>query len=53
MKVKKVLLLTAAALLVYALVVHPTELGDGVRSVLGWITDGIDAVVTFLRSVAT
>ncbi len=51
MDVKKALLLTAAAVLVYTLIVHPTQLGDGVQAVIGWITGGIEAVIAFFRSV--
>lgn len=51
MKPKKVILLAAVAVLVYALIAHPTQLGDGVQSILGWIGDGLGAVVDFMRSV--
>ncbi len=44
------LLLIAAAVLVYTLIAHPTQLGDGVQTVLGWITDGIGSVVSFFKS---
>lgn len=50
MNVKKALLLGAAAVLVYTLVVHPTQLGDGVQSIFGWVGDGIEAIGAFLRS---
>jgi hypothetical protein len=50
MKVKKILLLTAGAVLVYTLIVHPTTLGDGVQSIFGWIGDGIQAVFAFFQS---
>jgi hypothetical protein len=51
MKAKKVVLLAATAVLVYALIVHPTMLGDGVQSILGWVGDGLGAIVDFMRSV--
>lgn len=50
MKPKKVLLIVAAAVLVYTLVVHPTSLGDGVQTIFGWIGDGIESIITFLKS---
>lgn len=50
MNVKKVVLLAAAAVLVYSLIVHPTQLGDGVQTVFGWIGDGIQSIFTFIRS---
>jgi len=52
MNPKKVVLLVAAAVLVYTLIAHPTQLGDGVQAILGWITDGIEAIIEFLRSAA-
>lgn len=53
MDIKKALLLTTAAVLVYTLIAHPTQLGDGVQEVLGWLTGGVEAVVAFLRSIVT
>jgi hypothetical protein len=49
--VKKVLLLVAAAVLIYTLIAHPTQLGDGVQAIFGWITDGIAAIGDFLKSI--
>lgn len=49
--VKKVALLVVAAVLIYTLIVHPTQLGDGVQTVLGWIGDGVDSVVSFFKSI--
>jgi hypothetical protein len=51
--VKKVLLLVAAAVLVYMLLAHPTQLGDGVQTVFGWITDGISAIGAFFKSAVS
>lgn len=51
MKAKKVLLLSATAVLIYALLVHPTMLGDGVQQLLEWVGDGLGAIVDFMRSV--
>lgn len=50
MNVKKVVLLAAAAVLIYTLIAHPTQLGDGVQTIFGWIGDGIDSIFTFFRS---
>ena len=51
MKPKKVILLVATAVLVYSLIAHPTQLGDGVQQLLSWIGDGLGAIVDFMRSV--
>jgi hypothetical protein len=50
MKPKKVLLIVAAAVLVYTLIAHPTQLGDGVQTIFGWIGDGVESVIAFLKS---
>ena len=50
MKAKKVLLLTAAAILIYTLIVHPTQLGDGVQTIFRWVGDGLESIITFLKS---
>ncbi|MFC4858590.1 hypothetical protein [Actinophytocola glycyrrhizae] len=50
MKPKKVLLLAAAAVLIYTLIAHPSQLGDGVQAIFGWIGDGLEAIITFLKS---
>lgn len=50
MNVKKILLLAAAGVLVYTLIAHPNQLGDGVQTVFGWIGDGIQSIFTFVRS---
>jgi hypothetical protein len=50
MNVKKVVLLAAAAVLIYTLIAHPEQLGDGVQTIFGWIGDGIDSIFTFFRS---
>jgi hypothetical protein len=52
-KAKKVLLLAVAAVLIYTLIAHPTQLGDGVQTILSWIGDGLNAIVDFMRSVVS
>jgi hypothetical protein len=49
--VKKVVILVAAAVLIYTLIAHPTQLGDGVQTILGWVGDAVEAVLDFFRSV--
>lgn len=52
-KAKKVIPIVVAAVLVYTLVAHPTQLGDGVQTIFGWIGDGLGAIVDFMRSVTS
>lgn len=53
MDIKKALLIIGAAVLIYTLIAHPTQLGDGVQTIFGWIGDGLDSIVAFLRSAAS
>ena len=50
---KALLILVAAAVLVYTLIAHPTQLGDGVQTILGWVGDAVEAVIDFFRSVVS
>jgi hypothetical protein len=51
--VKKAIILVAAAVLVYTLIAHPTQLGDGVQTILGWVGDAVEAVIAFFRSIVS
>ncbi|HWM06194.1 MAG TPA: hypothetical protein VNP92_27940 [Actinophytocola sp.] len=51
MKAKKVIILAAVAVLIYTLIAHPTQLGDGVQTIIGWITGAVEAVVAFFKSI--
>ncbi|TCO56547.1 hypothetical protein [Actinocrispum wychmicini] len=51
MNVKKIVLLAVVALLVFYLVTQPQQSANAVHSVLGWLKDGADAVITFVKSL--
>lgn len=51
MDVKKVVILVAAAVLIYTLIAHPTQLGDGVQTILGFVGDAVEAVIAFFQSI--
>lgn len=48
---KKAVLLSVVALLLFALLTDPAGLANGVQTVLGWLQDGAVAVITFVKSV--
>jgi hypothetical protein len=50
MKPKKILVIVGAAVLIYTLLWHPSQLGDGVQTIFDWIGNGFDAIITFLKS---
>lgn len=51
MGVKKLVAIAGVAVLVYSLIVYPTQLAEGTRATFGWATSAIEAVISFMRSV--
>lgn len=51
MNVKKVLVISGAALLVFFLVTQPVQSAALVTSILNTLQDAAEAVITFVRSV--
>lgn len=51
MDVKKVLILTGAALLVFFLVTQPVQSAGIVNSIITSLREGAEAVITFVRTV--
>lgn len=48
---KKFLIVGVVALVLFFLISKPHESADAVQSALGWLQDGADAIVTFVRSL--
>lgn len=51
MNAKKVISLAVVALLLFLLITQPTQSAEGVQTVLGWLQDGAEAIITFVKSV--
>ncbi len=51
MNVKKVLIISGAALIVFFLVTQPVQSAALVTSILNTLKDAAEAVITFVRSV--
>jgi hypothetical protein len=49
--VKKIVTFAVVALLLFYLITQPTQSAEAVQAVLGWLKDGADAVITFVKSV--
>lgn len=49
--VKKVLIVGVVALVLFFLISQPHESADAVQQAFGWLGDGADAIVTFVRSL--
>jgi hypothetical protein len=48
---KKIILLAVVALLVFYLITQPTQSANAVHTVLGWLRDGADAIILFVKGL--
>lgn len=48
---KKILIVAAVALVLFFLITKPTQSADVVHDILGWLRNGAEAIVTFVRSL--
>ena len=51
MNAKKLVMLAVVALLVFYLITQPHAAANGVQNVLGWLRDGAEAIITFVKGV--
>lgn len=49
--VKKIVIVAVVALVLFFLITKPTQSADVVHNVLGWLRDGAEAIVTFVRAL--
>jgi hypothetical protein len=49
--VKKVVTLAAVALVLFLLITRPEESAGAVQTVLGWLREGAESIITFIRSL--
>jgi hypothetical protein len=48
---KKVLIVAVVALVLFFLITKPNQSADVVHNILGWLRNGAEAIVTFVRSL--
>ncbi len=48
---KKVLVLAVVALVLFLLITRPEESASAVQTVLGWLREGAESIITFVRSL--
>lgn len=48
---KKVIVLVVVAFVLFYLITQPVESANLVQSILGWLRDAADAIVTFLKQL--
>lgn len=51
MDAKKAIVLVVVAFLLFYLITQPVASADAVHTMLGWLRDGAEALITFLKSL--
>lgn len=51
MNAKKIAIIAGAAIVLFYVITRPTQAGQTVQDILGWLQDGAEAIITFLRSI--
>jgi hypothetical protein len=49
--VKKVVTLAAVALVLFLLITQPDESAEAVKTALGWLRQGAESIILFIRSL--
>jgi hypothetical protein len=48
---KKIAVLAVVGIILFYVITQPTQAGQAVQDILGWLRDGAEAIITFLRNV--
>jgi hypothetical protein len=48
---KKAMILAGVALVLFYVITQPTAAAEAVQSLLGWLKDGAEAIITFMKNV--
>jgi hypothetical protein len=48
---KKAIILVAVALVLFYVITQPTQAAEAVQGILGWLRDGAEALITFMRNL--
>jgi len=48
---KKAIILVAVALVLFYVITQPTQAAEAVQGILGWLKDGAEAIITFMRNL--
>jgi hypothetical protein len=51
MKAKKVLMIVGVALILFYVITQPGPAADAVQSILSWLREGAEAIITFVQNV--
>jgi hypothetical protein len=48
---KKVMMLVGVALILFYVITQPTQAAEAVQGILGWLRDGAEAIITFMKNL--
>jgi hypothetical protein len=48
---KKVMMLVGVALVLFYVITQPAQAAEAVQGILGWLRDGAEALITFMRNI--
>ncbi|GAB3459306.1 hypothetical protein [Actinophytocola sediminis] len=51
MNAKKAIILVAVAMVLFYVITQPTQAAQAVQGILGWLEDGAEAIITFVRNL--
>ncbi|HEX2131142.1 MAG TPA: hypothetical protein VHH15_06240 [Actinophytocola sp.] len=51
MNAKKALMLVGVALVLFYVITQPGQAAEAVQGILGWLQDGAEAIITFMRNL--
>lgn len=51
MNAKKAMILVGVALVLFYVITQPSQAAEAVQGILGWLRDGAEAIITFVRNL--
>lgn len=51
MDAKKAMILVVVALVLFYVITQPTQAANAVQGLLGWLKDGAEAIITFMKNL--
>lgn len=51
MNAKKAMMLVAVALILFYVITQPGQAAEAVQGILGWLRDGAEAIITFVKNI--
>jgi hypothetical protein len=49
--IKKIVIIAVIALVLFYLITQPNQSAEAVQTALGWLRDGAEAIITFVRDL--